>query len=151
MTCLEVGFALVDVQSVGSLAAVFAEPVLGASGIIVPPIDYFKRLKVECEKRGMLLIMDEAQTALGRLGANFGFEIFEADPDFLTISKSFGGGVPISATVTSEEIATDCATKGFSHNTSHTSDPLPAEAARAVIRVLISENISQRCAEMGLI
>ena len=151
MTCLEVGFALVDVQSVGSLAAVFAEPVLGASGVIVPPIDYFKRLKVECEKRGMLLIMDEAQTALGRLGANFGFEIFEADPDFLTISKSLGGGVPISATVTSEEIATDCATKGFSHNTSHTSDPLPAEAARAVIRVLISENISQRCAEMGLI
>ena len=149
MTCLEVGFDLVDAQSIGSLAAVFAEPILGASGVIVPPKEYFQRLKRECEKRGMLLIVDEAQTALGRCGANFAFEIFEADPDFLTISKSLGGGIPISAAVTSEEIATDCASKGFSHNTSHVSDPLPAEAARAVLRVLAAENICERVREMG--
>lgn len=57
--------------------------------------------------------------------------------------------MPISATATSDEIAADCASKGFSHNTSHVSDPLPAEAARAVVRVLVSENTCERVREMG--
>ena len=149
MTCLEVGFAMVDAQCVGSLAAIVAEPVLSTAGVIVPPEGYFQRLKAECEKRGMLLILDEAQTALGRLGANFAFEIFGADPDFLSLSKTLGGGVPMAATVTSDEIEADCAAKGFIHVTSHVSDPLPAEVARAVLRVLAAESINERAREMG--
>ena len=113
MTCLEVGFAMVDAQCVGSLAAVVAEPVLSTAGVIVPPEGYFQRLKAECQKRGMLLILDEAQTALGRLGANFAFEIFEAEPDFLSLSKTLGGGVPMAATVTSDEIEDGLRRQGF--------------------------------------
>lgn len=149
MTCLEVGFAMVDSQCVGALAAVVAEPVLSTAGIIVPPEGYFQRLKTECERRGMLLVLDEAQTALGRLGANFAFEIFEAEPDFLSLSKTLGGGVPMAATITSDEIEADCAAKGFVHVTSHVSDPLPAEVARSVLRVLAADSINERTREMG--
>ena len=149
MTCLEVGLSLADAQSVGSLAAVVAEPVLSAAGIVVPPPGYFRRLKAECEKRGMVLILDEAQTALGRLGANFAFELFEVEPDFLTLSKTLGGGLPLSATVTGDAIEADCAAKGFLHVTSHISDPLPAEVGRAVLRVLAAEELNERARRMG--
>src|SRR3990172_8423418 len=73
-TCLEVGFELLDQQSVGSLCAFVAEPVLSAGGILVPPDGYFRRVRELCAERGMLLVMDEAQTGFGRLGTMFGFE-----------------------------------------------------------------------------
>lgn len=149
MTCMDVGFAMADAQSVGAPAAVVAEPVLSSAGVIVPPEEYFKRLKAECEKRGMMLILDEAQTSLGRLGKNFAFEIFDVEPDFVTLSKTLGGGLPMAATITSDEIEADCASKGFMHVTSHVSDPLPAEVGRAVLRVLAAENMNARVVEMG--
>src|SRR5215203_2265765 len=67
-TCLEVGFDLLDEQSVGSLCAFVAEPVLSAGGVIVPPPGYFLRLAELARERGMLLVLDECQTGLGRLG-----------------------------------------------------------------------------------
>jgi 2,2-dialkylglycine decarboxylase (pyruvate) len=127
MTCLAVGFDMVDAQSCGALAAVVAEPVQSCGGVIVPPEGYFAKLKRECERRGMRLILDEAQTAFGRLGTNFGFEAFGVEPDILSLSKTLGGGLPLSATVTSDVIEEDCHAKGFVHATSHVSDPLPAE------------------------
>ncbi len=149
MACVDIGFALVDAQSVGALAAVVAEPVLSVAGIIVPPPGYFQRLKAECEKRGMLLILDEAQTALGRLGSDFAFALFDVEPDILTLSKTLGGGLPMAATITSGEIADNCAAKGFVHVTSHVSDPLPAQVGLAVLKVLAAENINQRSLKMG--
>ena len=80
-TCLDVGFELVDQQSVGSLCALIAEPVLSAGGVIVPPEGYFRRVREHLDERGMLLVMDEAQTGLGRLGAMFGFEQDAVTPD----------------------------------------------------------------------
>lgn len=148
-TCLEVGFNLVDSQSVGAYAAVVAEPVLSAGGVIVPPEGYFERLQTLCRERGMLLILDEAQTAFGRLGSFFAFEQLGITPDILTLSKTLGGGLPLAATVTSAEIETDCYEKGFLFYTSHVSDPLPAEVGLAVLRVLITENLTQRAQAMG--
>src|SRR5437764_698757 len=72
-TCLEAGFDLYDQASVGSPAAVVAEPVLSAGGVIVPPPGYFLRLAELARERGMLLVLDECQTGLGRLGAMYGF------------------------------------------------------------------------------
>ena len=127
-TCLDAGFELVDQQSVGSLAAAIAEPVLSTGGIIVPPDGYFARLAEHCARRGMLLVLDEAQTCLGRLGTMFAFERDGVVPDLLSLSKTLGGGLPLAATVTSAAIAEDCERKGFLHVTSHVSDPLPAAA-----------------------
>jgi 2,2-dialkylglycine decarboxylase (pyruvate) len=147
-TCLDVGFDMVDAQSTGSLAALIAEPVESAGGVIVPPEDYWQKVKRHCDERGMLLIFDEAQTAF-RLGRNFAFEHFGVVPDILTLSKTLGGGVPLSAVVTSEEIESDCHAKGFLHVTSHISDPLPAQVGLAVIGVIEEQRLTARAVAMG--
>jgi 2,2-dialkylglycine decarboxylase (pyruvate) len=147
--CLEVGFEQVDAQSVGELAAVIAEPIQSSGGIIVPPPGYFPRLKELCEARGMLLILDEAQTGLGRLGANFAFEQVGIVPDILTLSKTLGGGLPLSATVTSDAIEADCHDKGYLQLTSHVADPLPALVGLAVLEVVLRERLAERAAERG--
>ncbi|WP_348248970.1 aminotransferase class III-fold pyridoxal phosphate-dependent enzyme [Leptolyngbya sp. GB1-A1] len=149
MTCLEVSFSLVDSQSVGAYAAVIVEPVLSAGGVIIPPDGYFERLQTLCRDRGMLLILDEAQTAFGRLGSLFAFEQLDIIPDILTLSKTLGGGLPLAATVTSAEIEAECHEKGFVYYTSHVSDPLPAEVGLAVLKVLMTENLAQRAQGAG--
>src|SRR2546421_7921400 len=148
-SCLEAGFDMIDQQSVGSLCAVIAEPVLSAGGMIVPPPDYFQRLRTLCAERGMLLIIDEAQTGFGRLGAMFGFELYGVTPDILSVSKTLGGGIPVAATLTSSEIEEQCYSKGFVHVTSHVSDPLPAAAGLAVIEVIEQERLVERARVMG--
>jgi 2,2-dialkylglycine decarboxylase (pyruvate) len=148
-TCLEAGFELFDQASVGSAAAVVAEPVLSAGGVIVPPPGYFVRLAELCAERGMLLVLDECQTGLGRLGTMYGFERFDVVPDFLVLSKTLGGGVPIGAVVTSAEIEAECHARGFMHVTSHVSDPLPAAAALAVLDVVREEDLPARAARQG--
>jgi 2,2-dialkylglycine decarboxylase (pyruvate) len=140
-SCLEAGFDLFDQASVGSQAAVLAEPVLSAGGVIVPPPGYFVRLAELCRERDMLLVLDECQTGLGRLGAMYGFELYDVVPDFLVLSKTLGGGVPVSAVVTRPDIEERCFELGFIHVTSHVSDPLPAAAAEAVLDVVIAEDL----------
>ncbi len=149
LACLEAGLALLDAQSAGALAAVIAEPILSSGGIIEPPPGYFQRLQAECRARGMLLILDEAQTGFGRLGAMFGFEQEGVVPDILTLSKTLGGGVPLAATVTSPEIEADIFAKGFFHITSHVSDPLPAAVGLAVLDVIQEENLVAQAAKRG--
>ena len=149
LTCLESGFDLVDSQSVGALAACIAEPIISAGGVIVPPPGYFPRLQELCQARGMVLILDEAQTGLGRLGTQFAFEQDGAIPDILTLSKTLGGGLPLAATITSDDIEETCYENGFLHLTSHQSDPLPAAVGLAVLEVLARENLAQRAADMG--
>jgi 2,2-dialkylglycine decarboxylase (pyruvate) len=148
-TCLEAGFELFDQASVGSPAAVVAEPVLSAGGVIVPPAGYFARLVDLCAERGMLTVFDECQTGLGRLGTMYGFEAYGVVPDFLVLSKTLGGGIPIGAVVTSAAIEETCHERGFVHVTSHVSDPLPAAAARAVLDIVRSEDLPGRAARAG--
>ena len=148
-TCLEAGFELFDQASVGSPAAVVAEPVLSAGGVIVPPPGYFARLVDLCAERDMLTIFDECQTGLGRLGTMYGFEAYGVVPDFLVLSKTLGGGIPIGAVVTSAAIEETCHERGFVHVTSHVSDPLPAAAALAVLDIVRSEDLPDRAARAG--
>ena len=148
-TCLEAGFDLFDQASVGAPAAVVAEPVLSAGGVIVPPPGYFARLLELCEEREMLVILDECQTGLGRLGRMYGFEVYGIVPDFLVLSKTLGGGIPIGAVVTSATIEEECHARGFMHVTSHVSDPLPAAAALAVLDVVRDEDLPTRAEHAG--
>ncbi|KAF8922031.1 dialkylglycine decarboxylase [Mucidula mucida] len=112
---LDYGWSLVDSQSIGSLAAVILEPILSSGGVVVLPPGH-------CEKRNMLLILDEAQTGVGRTGKNFAFEHDGVVPDILTLSKTLGAGLPLSAVVTSTKIEQTC----YERDTTHVSDPLPA-------------------------
>lgn len=107
-TELDYGFSQIDRASCGSLAAVIIEPILSSGGILTLPKGYLRALKTHCEARGMLLIVDEAQTAIGRAGDMFAFEHEGVVPDILTLSKTLGNGIPLSAVVTSNEIARVC-------------------------------------------
>jgi 2,2-dialkylglycine decarboxylase (pyruvate) len=149
MSCMKVGLNMFDMASEGAPAAIIAEPILSAGGVIVPPEGYFKKLRQEASKRGMMLIFDEAQTAFGRIGHKFAATQLGVTPDIMTVSKTLGGGLPLAATITSDEIEEKAHEKGFAYYTSHVSDPLPALAGLAVLETVESENLIERANEMG--
>lgn len=140
---------MIDQQSTGSLAACLIEPILSSGGIIELPEGYLARLKQECESRGMLLILDEAQTGLGRTGDMYAFERDGVAPDLLTISKTLGAGLPVAAVVTSEEIERVCHERGFLFFTTHVSDPLAATVALTVLDVIEREGLVEHAAKLG--
>jgi len=148
-TCLKVGFDLYDAQSTGARAAVIAEPVISAGGVIVPPEGYFDALQQEAHKRGMLLIFDEAQTAFGRLGHWFAASHLGVTPDIMTVSKTLGGGIPLAGVITTDAIEETCHRRGFSFYTSHVSDPLPSAVGVAVLETIEREQLLVRSREMG--
>ena len=143
------GFDLVDRQSTGALAAFIAEPILSSGGILDLPPGYLAELKRHCEKRGMMLIVDEAQTGLGRTGEMFAFSRDGIVPDLLTLSKTLGAGLPLAAVLTSAEIEQRCHERGFLFYTTHVSDPLPAAVGLAVLEVIVREKLEKRAAEAG--
>ena len=146
---LEYGFALVDAQSSGSLAACLIEPILSSGGIIEPPSGYLRRLKELCVERDMLMIVDEAQTGIGRTGMMYAFEKDGIVPDLLTLSKTLGAGLPVAAVVTSGEIETVCHERGFLFFTTHVSDPLAAAVALTVLTVVDRDNLVDRADCLG--
>ncbi len=148
-TCMQVGFEMFDMQSAGAPAAVIAEPVISAGGVIVPPAGYFNALQAEAKKRGMLLIFDEAQTAFGRLGHWFAATMLGVTPDIMTVSKTLGGGMPLAGVITSDEIEARCHQRGFAFYTSHVSDPLPATIGLAVLQTIREEDLLVRSQQMG--
>jgi 2,2-dialkylglycine decarboxylase (pyruvate) len=146
---LDDAFDLIDRQSTGNLAAFIAEPILSSGGIIELPQGYLAALKKKCAERGMLLILDEAQTALGRTGTMFAFERDGVTPDILVLSKTLGAGLPLSAVMTSEKIGDQCATRGFLFYTTHVNDPLPASVGLKVIEIVERDALAARAAALG--
>ena len=148
-TELAYGFGLVDQQSSGSLAACVVEPILSSGGIIEPPEGYLARLKEYCAERGMLLVLDEAQTGLGRTGTMYAFERDGVVPDIITLSKTLGAGLPVAAVVTSAAIEEICHERGFLFYTTHVSDPLAATVALTVMAVIERDGLVERSQELG--
>lgn len=146
---LDFGFELVDQQSNGSLAACLVEPILSSGGIIELPLGYLAALKEKCEERDMLLILDEAQTGLGRTGHMYAFERDGVTPDILTLSKTLGAGLPVAAVITSAEIEEVCHDRRFLFYTTHVSDPLAAAVALTVLDVIERDGLVARTAELG--
>ncbi|MEV0398835.1 aspartate aminotransferase family protein [Actinoallomurus sp. NPDC050550] len=146
---LDFGFELIDAQSVGSLAACIVEPILSAGGIIEPPEGYFAALREKCHERGMLLILDEAQTGLCRTGAWYAFQRDGVVPDILTLSKTLGAGLPLAAVLTSAEIEQEAHDRGFLFFTTHVADPMMAAVGNTVLDVLTRDRLDERAAELG--
>lgn len=148
-TELDDAFAQVDAQSTGSLAAFIAEPILSSGGIIELPEGYLAALKRKCEERDMLLILDEAQTGVGRTGHMFAFQRDGITPDILTLSKTLGAGLPLSAVLTSKAIEETAYEKGFVFLTTHVSDPLPAAVGLTVLDVVARDGLVERATVAG--
>ncbi|MGW4769132.1 aspartate aminotransferase family protein [Nocardia sp. NPDC004278] len=146
---LDFAFDLIDAQSVGSLAACLVEPILSSGGVVEPPPGYFAALRDKCRERGMLLILDEAQTGLCRTGSWYAFERDGVVPDILTLSKTLGAGLPLAAVITSAEIEQRAHERGFLFFTTHVSDPLVAAVGNTVLDVLIRDGLAERAAALG--
>jgi 2,2-dialkylglycine decarboxylase (pyruvate) len=146
---LDFGFELIDRQTTGELAACIAEPILSSGGVLEPPIGYMPALEAKCRERDMLLIFDEAQTGLGRTGDLFACERDHVVPDFLTLSKTLGAGLPLAAVLTTPEIEDICHERGFLFYTTHASDPLPAAVGLKVLEIVIRDKLTERARTLG--
>lgn len=106
-------------------------------------------LKRKCDERGMLLILDEAQTGVGRTGTMFACQRDGVTPDILTLSKTLGAGLPLAAVVTSAQIEERAHALGYLFYTTHVSDPLPAAVGLRVLDVVQRDGLVQRANLMG--
>lgn len=139
-------------QKVGvEIAAVLMEPIQGEAGGIVPPDDFWPRLRQATRAYGVLLIADEVQTGLGRTGKLWGVEHWDVVPDILAVAKSLGGGVmPVSAFCSTEEIW-QCMMypNPFIHTTTTGGGALACSAAIAAIHVTLRDRLWEQAAQKG--
>jgi 2,2-dialkylglycine decarboxylase (pyruvate) len=142
LACLKMSMELADANFTSTPAAFIGEPILSAGGVIVPPPGYFGALRKELDERGMLMIFDESQTGLGKTGHLFGFQLHGVTPDVMTISKHFGGGLPISAVVTSDAIAEKAVRNGYFATRSHATDPLLCAAGDESVKIVVEEDMA---------
>ena len=148
LACFEYSVEMIDLNTTGEPAAVIIEPVLGGP-IVVPPPEYMQALRRFCDERGALLIMDEALTGLGRTGKWFAAEHHNVVPDIMTLSKSLGGAVPLSATLVSESVAQRLEEGGYSQSTSHSGDPFLCGVGLANLDIIEDEGLVERAEAMG--
>ena len=127
--------------------AVMLEPLLGEGGIVVPHPEYLRRVRELCDKHDLLLILDEVQTGMGRLGTLFAYEQSGITPDIMTLAKGLGAGVPIGAMLATERLAVSF-TAG-AHASTFGGNPLTCAAAVAVMRVMAEEGVLANCSAQG--
>ena len=128
-------------------AAVILEPILGESGVVVPPADYLAHARRLTAEHGALLVLDEVQTGIGRTGTFFAHQAAGIVPDVMTLAKGLGGGLPIGAT-----IATGPAAELFTpgqHGTTFGGNPVSAAAALAVLDEIDNSNLVDHVAAVG--
>ncbi len=126
-------------------AAVLLEPVQGEGGVNIPDDDYLKRVRDWCDRQGILLMLDEVQTGLGRLGSLFGYQEYGVEPDVMTLAKGLGYGVPIGAFLSKEH----CMALGpGDHGSTFGGNALTTAAAYAGTKFLIDNDISAQVKAM---
>lgn len=146
---LDDAFDWLDRQCTGNLAAFIAEPILSSGGILDLPVGYLNALAEHCRRRGMMLILDEAQTGVGRTGMMFAFERDGVVPDILTLSKTLGAGLPLSAVLTSDAVAKEADEREFLFYTTHVNDPLPAAVGLKVLEIVQRDGLAERAKVLG--
>ncbi|MFE3759927.1 acetylornithine transaminase [Nocardia tengchongensis] len=130
-------------------AAVFIEPIMGESGVVVPPADYLAKARAITKEQGALLILDEVQTGIGRTGAFYAHQTAGIVPDVITLAKGLGGGLPIGA-VLAQGPAADLLQPGM-HGTTFGGNPVCAAAALAVLRTIDEEGLLAHVETVGKI
>jgi acetylornithine/N-succinyldiaminopimelate aminotransferase len=136
-----------DVTHVPYGDAVFLEPIMGESGIVVPPDGYLAAAREITARHGALLVLDEVQTGMGRTGTFFAHQHDGITPDVVTLAKGLGGGLPIGACLAIGPAA-QLLTPGL-HGSTFGGNPICAAAALAVLRVLASEDLVRRAGALG--
>jgi 4-aminobutyrate aminotransferase-like enzyme len=137
----------IDQISTGRVAAVVLEPIQGWAGSVIPPDDYFPRLKKVCEERGILLFADEVLTGMARTGKWLCMEHWDIVPDVVTLGKGFGNGFPVTAMVARKPY--EDAIEKISASTSYGGNPMACAAALASLKVIEEENILENATMLG--
>lgn len=132
-----------------SVAAVLLEPVQGEGGVNPATAEYFRGVRRLCDERGVLFMVDEVQTGLGRCGRWFAHQHFDVVPDVVTMAKALGNGVPIGACWARAEVA--AVFEPGDHATTYGGQPLATAAARAVLATMESEAVPERAAATGAV
>lgn len=127
--------------------AIMLEPVQGEGGIVVPGEGYLAGLRELCDRHGLLLIFDEVQTGVGRLGSLFGYERSGVAPDIMTLAKGLGSGVPIGAMLATERVAASFS-RGV-HGSTFGGNALTCAVALAVLDTILEDGVLQNCREQG--
>ena len=130
-----------------SIAAVLLEPIQGEGGVHPASAEYFEGVRRLCDERGLLMIVDEIQTGLGRTGEWFGFQHFGVEPDVVTMAKALGNGMPIGACWAKRDVA--AVFQPGDHGTTYGGQPLAASAARATLQILERLNAPQLAERAG--
>jgi acetylornithine/LysW-gamma-L-lysine aminotransferase len=128
-------------------AAIIVEPIQGESGINIPPDDYLKELRLLCDQRGILLILDEIQTGMGRTGKMFAHEYANIEPDILCIAKAIASGMPMGVTLAKDEIMASL--KVGDHSSTFGGGPVACAAGSATIDVIRDENLLAKGTQLG--
>jgi acetylornithine/N-succinyldiaminopimelate aminotransferase len=152
---LPAGFRYVPYNDLDALEAaiteqtcgVMVEPIQGEGGVVIPDPGYMKGIRKICDDRGLLMIVDEVQTGIGRTGTLFACEQEDVVPDMITLAKALGNGFPIGALLATEEIA--AAFVPGSHGSTFGGNPLASAAAIAALETILDEGILENCRQVG--
>jgi predicted acetylornithine/succinylornithine family transaminase len=151
---LPAGFINVEYNNVAAIksaatdktCAVMLEPLQGEGGVNIPDDDYLKTLRKWCDEKGILLILDEVQTGIGRLGTLFAYEQYGVEPDIMTLAKGLGSGVPIGAIMVKE--SANVFVPG-DHGSTFGGNPLVCAAAYATLKYVIDNNVAGNVKKVG--
>lgn len=127
--------------------AVMIEPIQGEGGVVTPHPQYLRRVREICDDHGLLLILDEIQTGMGRTGTLFAYQHGDVQPDIMTLAKGLGGGVPIGAMLASKEVAASF--DPGSHGSTFGGNALTCAAAIAAIGALLDDGVLDNCRQQG--
>jgi acetylornithine/N-succinyldiaminopimelate aminotransferase len=149
------GFRFVPYDDLSALEAaigdktcgVLLEPIQGEGGVIIPSADYLRGVRDVCDRHGLLMILDEVQTGMGRTGHFFAYEQTGVKPDILTLAKALGNGFPVGAMLTTDKVA--AAFVPGSHASTFGGNPLAMAAACAAVETLLQEGVLENCRAMG--
>ena len=148
------GFVHVEFNSVEAImeatsertAAVLLEPVQGEGGVNVPADDYLRRVKEWREEQGLLFMLDEVQTGMGRLGTLFGYQLYGVEPDVMALAKALGGGVPIGAFMSKDYCM---ALEPGDHGSTFGGNALTCAAAYASSKYIVENDLPSNAEAMG--
>jgi acetylornithine/N-succinyldiaminopimelate aminotransferase len=148
------GFINVEYNNIGAVkkatsaqtCAVMLEPIQGEGGVNVPDDGYLKAVGAWCDEKGVLLILDEVQTGIGRIGTLFGYEQFGIEPDIISLAKGLGGGIPIGALLTKEKSAVFAL---GDHGSTFGGNPLACAAGYATLNFIIENDIPGKVKRNG--
>ncbi|MBN1191405.1 MAG: aspartate aminotransferase family protein [Dehalococcoidales bacterium] len=151
---LPAGFVNVEYNNIEAIksattkktCAIMLEPVQGEGGVIIPSDGYLKEVRQWCDRKGILLILDEIQTGMGRLGKLFGYQVFDVKPDIITLAKGIGSGVAIGVVMATEQCSVFVP---GDHGSTFGGNPLACAAGYAVTKYIIEQSVPDNAAQQG--